>query len=367
MTIKSVFGMSELALPFRQSLQHLATVRLRVLIRLCFANGSVEELLESLKALVSYRTVSSRPEYTEYCRRGASWLKNLFKKFGADTEMLRTDDNRNPVVLALFHGKPMNSVSNQKRILFYGHYDVVPADDKQRTWNTDPFEMQGINGYVYGRGVSDNKGPVIAAIYAVADLVMKQQLNSDVVFLIEGEEESGSRGFERAVLQNKALIGRIDWIILANSYWLDDHFPCLTYGLRGVIHATVCIQSARHDLHSGVDGSFLLDEALKDLVTVIAALSGPRGRVNIPGFYDSVLAITPEENDRFREISKTLLDRNPDLGKAQELTESFKAKWSQPSLTVHHIKTSGPPTSSIIPKCATAPCLFVLYQISTHR
>lgn len=303
--------------------------------------------------MVSYRTVSSKPEYAEDCRRGASWLRSLFKKFGAATEMLNTDNNRNPVVFARFVGKSMCGVK-AKRVLFYGHYDVVPAENKQRTWNTNPFELQGVDGYLYGRGVSDNKGPMLAAIYAVADLITQQQLSSDVVFLIEGEEESGSRGFQQAIQQNKHIIGDIDWILLANSYWLDDEFPCLTYGLRGVVHATVQIESERPDLHSGVDGSYLLHEALKDLVAIIAALTTSTGEVQIPCFYDSVLAVDEEENDRFNAISKALLLHNPDLGDAERLTESFKARWSQPSLTVHHIKTSGPPSSSIIPRSATA-------------
>ena len=267
--------------------------------------------------------------------------------------MFNTDENRNPIVFARFVGKNLPG-EKPKRVLFYGHYDVVPAENKQEAWNSNPFELQGINGYLYGRGVSDNKGPILAAVYAVVDLVTQQQLNSDVIFLIEGEEESGSRGFQRTIQHNKHVIGNVDWILLANSYWLDDEFPCLTYGLRGVVHATVQIESERPDLHSGVDGSYLLNEALKDLIAVVAALTTPNGLVQIPGFYDSVLAITEEENDRFDAISRTLLVRNPDLGDAEALTESFKARWSQPSLTIHQIKTSGPTSSSIIPRSATA-------------
>ena len=165
-----------------------------------------EDLLDSLRQFVSFRTVSSMPDYAEDCRRGASWLRNLFKRFGADTEMFNTDDNRNPVVFARFRGRNLRS-KHRKRILFYGHYDVVAAENKKKTWNTDPFDLQGINGYHYGRGVSDNKGPTLAAIYAVADLVTKQQLNSDVLFLVEGEEECGSKGFEKTIKRNKHIIG----------------------------------------------------------------------------------------------------------------------------------------------------------------
>ena len=267
--------------------------------------------------------------------------------------MLNTDDNMNPVVFARFKGKPSQERSG-KKILFYGHYDVIAAENEQQKWIFDPFNMQGINGYLYGRGVSDNKGPVLAALYAVADLVAEQKLVSDVVFLIEGEEECGSRGFERAIKENKHVIGDIDWILLANSYWLNDDFPCLTYGLRGVIHATVQVESDHPDLHSGVDGSHLMDEAVKDLVMLLATLSGPNGRVNIPGFYDPILPVTDAENERYDAISNTLLRRNPELGDAKTLTASLKARWREPSLTIHRFKTSGPANSTIIPHDASA-------------
>ena len=312
-----------------------------------------EQLLESLSKLISYRTVSSRPEYAEDCRRGASCLKNLFTRFGASAEMLNTDQNRNPIVLARFKGKAP-TVQAKGKILFYGHYDVIAADNDKHTWDSDPFTMQGLNGYLYGRGVSDNKGPVLAALFAVADLIAEQRLESDIVFLIEGEEECGSRGFEATIKRNKHLIGKIDWILLANSYWLNDDFPCLTYGLRGVVHATVRVDSQRPDLHSGVDGSHLMDEALRDLVTLLGDLIGRNGHVKIPGFYDPILPVTEAENKRYDAISNILLRSDPDLGNAETLTASLKARWREPSLTIHRFRTSGPANSTIIPSVASA-------------
>ncbi|MCJ1387574.1 hypothetical protein MMC18_000417 [Xylographa bjoerkii] len=312
-----------------------------------------EELLESLRKLVSFCTVSSKEEYAEECRRGASWLRNLFKRFGASTEMLNTDDNKNPIIFARFRGKNSGG-DNENRILFYGHYDVIDAENKQKKWKTDPFEMQGIDGYLYGRGTSDNKGPVLAALYAVADLVAEKKLASDVTFLIEGEEENGSRGFKEAIRRNKHIIGDVDWILLANSYWLDDDIPCLTYGLRGVIHATVEVESKHPDLHSGVEGSHMMDEALKDLVMLLAKLTGPNGYVRIPGFYDTILPISQAENERYEAISRSLLCRYPEVADSDELIASFKAKWREPSFTMHGIKTSGPANSTIIPHNARA-------------
>ncbi|KAL8920673.1 MAG: hypothetical protein Q9208_006155 [Pyrenodesmia sp. 3 TL-2023] len=292
-----------------------------------------DQLLQSLAQLVALRTVSSKPEYSQDCRRGASWLRNLFKNFGAETEMLRAAGNTNPVVFALFKGR-RNPGQKNKRILFYGHYDVVPADDKQRLWASDPFEMRGLNGYLYGRGVSDNKGPVLAAVFAVAGLVAEKSLSSDVVFLIEGEEECGSRGFQEVIKKSKAVIGVIDWILLANSYWLDDDIPCLTYG--------------------GVDGSQGINEAMKDLISILATLSSNDGSIQIPGFYDPVLQLTASEDKTYTAISKALVERDPERGDAYELAERLKGRWREPSLTIHRITTSAPTGSSLIPHTATA-------------
>ena len=280
-------------------------------------------------------------------------MRNLFKQLGAETELLNTRDSRNPVVFARFRGKGKGPARG-KTIMFYGHYDVVAAENTEHTWDANPFEMQGLNGYLYGRGVSDNKGPVLAALYAVADIAAEQKLKSDIVFLVEGEEESGSEGFQEAIKMNKGFIGDVDWILLANSYWLNDDIPCLTYGLRGVIRATVQVISERPDLHSGVDGSQLINEALKDLIALLAKLTGPNGKVSIPGFYDSIPAVTREEDAMYEAISRTLICDNPDLGDAESLTASFKARWREPSLTIHRVDNSGPANSTIISRVAKA-------------
>lgn len=269
-------------------------------------------MVESLSQFVNFRTVSSLPKYRADCRRGASYLRSVFQNFGAVTEMINTSEPYNPIVFAKFRGNPATAAS-RKKILFYGHYDVIPAENEHGKWNHDPFTLTGEGGYLYGRGVSDNKGPIMAAIYAAHELAKEQSLDADIIFLIEGEEESGSRGFEKAVQAKKDLIGDVDWILLANSYWLDDYVPCITYGLRGVIHATVQIESEHPDLHSGVDGSALLDEPLKDLVMLLSKLTGRHGKVQIPGFYDPILPLAEGEKELYTEITQTLLRNNPDL------------------------------------------------------
>jgi di- and tripeptidase len=312
---------------------------------------SNEMMLEYLRRFVSYRTVSSDPRHQADCRRGASYLRSVFKNFGAITEMLPTKDPYNPVILARFRGNPATA-HKRRKILFYGHYDVVAADNEDGKWPSDPFEMEGIDGFLYGRGTSDNKGPIMAAIFACAELTSEQALDSDIIFLIEGEEECGSRGFESAVKAAKDKIGEVDWILLANSYWLDDRIPCLTYGLRGVIHATVQVESSHPDLHSGVDGSAQLDESLKDLVVLLSKLTGKNGKVMIPGFYDPIPDLSEEERELYADITAALVHRNPDLGDPTALASSLMRRWREASLTIHRFQTSGPDNATIIPRLA---------------
>ena len=77
-------------------------------------------MVKSLEEFVSFKTISSRPDHAEDCRRGATFLRKLFKKHGAQTEMLNTDNSYNPVVYAKFKGNPATS-GKRKKILFYGH------------------------------------------------------------------------------------------------------------------------------------------------------------------------------------------------------------------------------------------------------
>jgi di- and tripeptidase len=226
--------------------------------------------------------------------------------------------------------------------LFYGHYDVVGAESNRHKWNTDPFKLASINGYLYGRGVSDNKGPLLAALYAAAELTQKKALGCNIVFLIEGEEESGSQGFAQTVQENKALIGNVDWILLANSYWLDDYIPCLTYGLRGVVRANLVVTSHYPDLHSGIDGSSLLDEPLKDLTMVLGTLVGPKGKINLPGFHESVLQVSEVERRRYDAIAEALLPHHPEIENCEYFTKSLMHRWREPSLTIHNVE---------IPRC----------------
>lgn len=240
--------------------------------------------------------------------------------------------------------------SKKKRCLFYGHYDCIAAEG---SWTSPPFTLDGRDGYLYGRGVSDNKGPILASACAVHHLLSTRRLHSDVVFLIEGEEENGSVGFVEAVRRYKSEIGPIDVVLLSNSYWLDEETPCLTVGLRGVVRATVSVGSGERDVHSGVEGG-AIREPMVDMVKLLAQLTGEGERVALPGFYDSVRGTTESELQAYRDIVRIKRLLNAGASKEGETVESLMAKWRNPSLSVHNIRVSGPGNSTVIPSTVSA-------------
>jgi di- and tripeptidase len=300
----------------------------------------IDEMVNSLRDFVAFRTVSGIPKYAGQCNEAATFLRKLFDLFNAETALLSSTEGVNPILFGRFEASDRSRP--RKTVLFYGHYDVVDAEynlDGDEESGADPFQLHPLNGYLYGRGVTDNKGPILAALYAVADLVQNKALNCDAVFLIEGEEEAGSRGFARTVQENRKLIGEIDWILLSNSYWLDDHIPCVTYGMRGVIHASIVVSSGLPDRHSGMDGKSTLHEPLKDLTVLLSGLVGDKGiNVKVPGFYEHVARVDKAEKKRYDAITSSLMPGHPEIKDAKAFTDSLAQRWREPNLTIHRIE-----------------------------
>nr|CAG8483394.1 13512_t:CDS:10 [Entrophospora candida] len=280
---------------------------------------SSDLMIYALSKWISLQTISGNSKYSEECLRGAKYLKSIMEQLGANSSIIPGGPGQNPLVFGRFLGN--ENKSNKLNILVYGHYDVIAADETE--WSSSPFKMSGKDGYLYGRGVTDNKGPMLSAIFAASELLQEKRLEANVSFLIEGEEENGSKGFYEAVEQSKDLIGEADIIIVSNSYWLDDETPCLTYGLRGIGGA--------------------VSEPLKDMIKILSKLVPNDNKVMIPEFYDKVREVTTSEKKIYESIIKSI-NRSKLLfsNENKNLRDSLMLRWRYPSLTIHKIDVSGP-------------------------
>ncbi|KFO78643.1 Beta-Ala-His dipeptidase, partial [Cuculus canorus] len=242
-----------------------------------------------------------------------------------------------PVILGELGNDPQNPT-----VCFYGHVDVQPAK-KEDGWKTDPYTLTEINGNLYGRGATDNKGPVLAWINAVETFrALKLAMPVNFKFVIEGMEEAGSLGLEKLLEEEKQhFFSDVDYIVISDNLWLSKKKPALTYGSRGNACFLVEVECGSKDLHSGTFGG-IIHEPLMDLIALLDSLVDPTGRIQIPGIYDSVAALTGEERKLYESIEFDLEEHKNNSGVKKFLygtkDEILLHLWRYPSLSIHGIE-----------------------------
>ncbi|XP_018618344.2 beta-Ala-His dipeptidase-like [Scleropages formosus] len=257
---------------------------------------------------------------------------------------------RPPVILAQFEKEPKKAT-----LCFYGHVDVQPAN-KEDGWATEPFNLTEIDGNLYGRGASDNKGPVLAWLHAIETyLATKQEVPVNIKLVLEGLEESGSDGLEELIQQrNDTFFSDVDYIVISDNVWLSRR-PALTYGTRGSTYFFVEVEGPKIDLHSGVFGG-CVQEPVGDLIALLGSLLDHRGKILVPGIYESVAPVTEEESKSYQDLHFDLEEMKQEIGVEcflQDTKEAMlMARWRYPSLSIHGIEGafSQPGSKTVIPR-----------------
>ncbi|CAI9725218.1 cytosolic non-specific dipeptidase-like [Octopus vulgaris] len=328
-----------------------------------YIDDNADRFIKRLGTAVAIPSVSASVKLRPEVRRMVEWTKAEMDKLNIQTELLELGDQVHPSseVLKLppvIYGQLGND-PKKKTLLAYGHVDVQPAT-KSDGWDTDPFVLTEIDGKLYGRGTSDDKGPVLGWLNAVeAYQNQKIDLPLNLKFVFEAMEESDSNGLANLLMSKKdSFLKDIDFICISDNNWLSKNRPCLTYGLRGVCHFFVEVECSSKDLHSGVFGGSV-HEAMSDLIFLMNSLVDLNGRIQIPGIYDSVKSITSEENSLYGSIDFDLEDYRKDIGCEKLMHSSkdeiLKHRWRHPSLSLHGIEGafSEPGAKTVIPRKVT--------------
>ena len=242
--------------------------------------------LDELFELIRIPSISSISEHKSDMYKAAELWKNFLIAAGADkAEVFETKGN--PVV---FGEKIINP--NYPTVLVYGHMDVMPVDPEE-LWKTKPFEPVIIDGKIYARGADDDKGQSFMHAKAFEYLVRNNQLNCNVKFLIEGEEEVGSPSLPEFCKENKEMLSS-DVILVSDTSMIARDIPSITIGLRGLSYWQVEVTGPNRDLHSGLYGGAVANP-INVLAKLIAQMTDDKGQITIPGFYDDVKVVSPEE------------------------------------------------------------------------
>lgn len=268
----------------------------------------------------------------------AGELGQLFTEAGAEVTI--DDICTAPLVLARFK----SSHPEAKTIIFYNHYDTVPADDDQ-PWTSNPFELTVRDGYMYGRGVDDDKGHITARLTAVQKYRRQHgDLPVNVIFLMEGAEESASVGLETYLEKYADELRGADLLVWEQGISNAKGQIEISGGTKGIVTFDMVVDSAKIDIHSKFGA--VIDTATWYLLKAITSLRDDEGRLLVDGIYDQV---TPPNE---REWQLALEHANLDPERLQDLygltlplltkdTESLvKTIFFEPAITIEGI-TSG--------------------------
>ena len=168
------------------------------------------------------------------------------------------------------------------------------------------------------RGAADDKGQVHLHLRAAeAILATRGRLPVNIRFIFEGDEESSAAPLEGWLDANRGRLAA-DVAVISDTGFFDGNLPAITISLRGLMYAQIDVTGTDVDLHSGGYGG-AVDNPANALARIIASLKGPDGRVQIPGFYDDVVALTDDER---RQLDELPFDE-----------EALRAKIGVPALT----------------------------------
>ena len=258
----------------------------------------MDESITELSRLVAQPSVGAQNLGMQEC---AALVAGMLRKRGFATEVMPTGGA--PVVFGERKGK------SNKTLLFYCHYDVQPPEPLE-LWETPPFEPSLRNGKLFGRGVGDDKGHLVARLFAVDALLSTLgDLPCTVKFIIEGEEETSSVNLHEYVRDH------LEQLKANGCIWEFggvDHTetPVQYLGLRGICYVELSVETAVTDVHSGLGGSIFPNAAWR-LVWALNSLKGSDELIRLPGFYDKVrkpsvrdielMAALPETSNFFKE------------------------------------------------------------------
>ncbi|MDE0429326.1 MAG: dipeptidase [Caldilineaceae bacterium] len=300
---------------------------------LTYLDGNQDRFLDELLDFLRIPSISALPERAEDVARAGTWVAQRLSTAGAENvEVLPTGGH--PVVYGDWlhaEGKPT--------ILVYGHFDVQPVDPVE-LWTHPPFEPTVVDGRVYARGASDDKGNMLAPILAVEALLRSGGAAPvNLKFCFEGQEEIGSPQIPEFMPAHVERFAS-DLAVSADGGQFSETEPLLLMSLRGICGVQIDVHGASTDLHSGLHGG-RIQNPIHALTQILGSLRRADGTVAVEGFYDDVAALTEVERAAIARVPFARDEYLCEVGLDEEFGEpgytNRERGWVRPTLEMNGI------------------------------
>lgn len=255
------------------------------------------DFVADLGRFVSFPSVGADPAMAEGMEDARLFVEARLNAMGFDRVQRLTpaDNSGQPAIYGERLDRP-----GAPTILVYAHYDVQPPDPLDK-WASPPFTATERDGRLYGRGISDDKAPMLIALDSLAAFVaVEGALPVNVKLLIEGEEETGSPSLPGILATHRDLLAADAVLSADGARWRPD-LVALNVGSRGNAGFEIRVRTAAQDLHSGRYGGIVANP-LHVLSRLVSGLHDADGHVAAAGFYDGVAAPTDAERAEIAAI-----------------------------------------------------------------
>lgn len=253
-----------------------------------YAEANRDRFINELKELCAQPSVAGQGSGLEETAR---LVQARLKRLGAQVRRFPVDDGPPIIYAELGQGA--------RTLLVYNHYDVQPPDPLD-LWESPPFELEVREGKLFGRGVADNKGDLLARLQAIeAYQATIGRLPLKLKFVIEGEEEKGSPHLAPFAAENATLLAADGCLWETGDKDEGERFT-LYLGVKGIMYLELWARGANSDLHSSL--ATIVPNPAWRLVWALATLKDTDDRILVDSFMDHVAPPTAEEIEFLKTI-----------------------------------------------------------------
>ncbi len=294
-----------------------------------------EPWFDELAELIAIPSVSADSDHTGDVRRAGEWVRDTIVAAGGTATLVDTD--RQPLVIGEIPAS--ENPESAPSVLCYCHFDVQPPAPLD-LWESDPFALVERDGWIYSRGVADDKGQLYIVLAAARELAAEGRLPVNIRIAFDGEEEIGGTSISDWVAADD---GPADACLILDGGMTERDKPEFTIATRGLIAFDLRVQTGTSDLHSGLFGNAGLN-AIHALVACLSAILPENGRLPEP-LRAGILEPSPEELASWSELkpgAELLADAGIAPYDERAADEFYRRTWAEPSAEVNGIQGGKP-------------------------
>jgi len=294
-----------------------------------------QALTEPLAELIAIPSISADPTHGGDVLAAGEWVRDRIRAGGGEAEIVRQGGK--PLVIGEIRAS--RDADSAPTVLCYGHFDVQPPDPLE-LWDSEPFTLTERDGWLYGRGIADDKGQLFMLLEGATRLAAAGELPVNVRFTCDGEEETGGHSIVDYLEADER---GADAAIVFDSGMVKQGLPAINIAVRGMAYFHVDVRTGSRDLHSGVYGGSSLN-AMHALLQALGGVVPRNGRVP-EELRAGIAPVSAEESDGWATLPSgaeelSAQGSTPTDDRAAE--EFYLRTWAEPAIDVHGLAGGSP-------------------------